>query len=437
MLPALLLAIQSPAVVTVRVDPQHVVRRDADRVVGINTNYLRDADANRPGARPFTEALSELQPRWLRYPGGEKSDWHLWSQPPYSAAKPMSLGWYANVAGERLDFDAYLRACLATGAEPLVVVGYDSFERTGRTEEEYLQDAAAWVRYAKTQEPRVRHWEIGNENWHNDSATPAHMARVIARFSKAMRAEDPEILLGTNGNAKPWWDALLPEASQHLDFLTLSQYSPWDWGSYDRFWKLPPPDLIGSLRAALEAAERHPGRGGKPLDVIVTELNSKDYGPGGWPDGNNLGHGLVTFEILGQCLLQPQVKAAMIWNTRWVDDDEAPTSQWYALGPKNELLPTGVALKLWSGIGPELVRAQTTDPTVAAYASRGPEGLRVWVVNRSREPKPVMFEIDGCHLQTPGRVWTGDSPDDPSPTVSDWAGSILPPVSVVLLESRG
>jgi len=108
--------------------------------------------------------------RWLRYPGGEKSDFYLWSEPPYQKPVPRSIGWYADAKGDRMDFDEFVRHAQAVHAEPYVVV-VRTEGRTGRTEAQWLESAVAGsLRQVETLQ--VRYWEIGNENWHNNTATP-------------------------------------------------------------------------------------------------------------------------------------------------------------------------------------------------------------------------------------------------------------------------
>lgn len=129
------------------VHPEQVLREGADRWLGINLNYIRDLDVNRPaGSRPLAAALDDLGVRWLRFPGGEKSDFHRFAKPPYAKPKPVSLGWYQEPQGKRMDFDAYIAICRKRGAEPYVVVACDSPERTGATWDEQLAHAVAWVR---------------------------------------------------------------------------------------------------------------------------------------------------------------------------------------------------------------------------------------------------------------------------------------------------
>lgn len=69
------------APVSLQVDPSRTLVELKGRPYGINVNYLKDDDSLRLAARPLAQALTEMGGAWLRYPGGEKSDWHLWSTP--------------------------------------------------------------------------------------------------------------------------------------------------------------------------------------------------------------------------------------------------------------------------------------------------------------------------------------------------------------------
>ena len=177
-----------------------VVRHDADRLFGINVNYIRDRDSNRPNARPLEAALDDMGARWLRFPGGEKSNYHLWSEPPYLHPAPISLGWYATPKGDRMDFDEFIRHVRATHSEPYVVVACSSEKQIGRTKPQQLEIAVAWVRYAKSKRYGVRYWEIGNENWNGNKATAVETAHTVVEFSRAMKAVDPSIFVGASGD---------------------------------------------------------------------------------------------------------------------------------------------------------------------------------------------------------------------------------------------
>ncbi len=409
---------------TLTVDGSRVLRSGADEVVGVNLNYLRDADANRPDARPMSEALSEMNARWLRYPGGEKSDWHLWSAPPYDEPAPVALGWYASVPGAKLDFDAYIALTRRVGARPYVVVGYDSLKRSGRTREQWLENAVSWVRYARASGAKVRHWEIGNENWHNQSATPEEMAEIVVEFARAMKAADPDILIGASGDPN-FWPHFLPVAAPALDFVSLSLYNAWNWKSYDFLLANPNTDLIAGARAALKAIDKYaPAADRARLQVVVAETNSKDYSQGGWGDANNWGHAIVLFETLGRLMAQPRVQSAMVWTTRWVEDTPARSSQWYVLGEANELLATGRAIELWQGAQSEMLAVQGNAGALQAYATRAPDrsALTLWIVNRGPEPiADVEIELRALpQFQSASvRRLSGTGPDDINPTWTD------------------
>ena len=419
---ALQSALADAPAVTLSVQADNVLRHGADKFVGVNLNYLRDADANRPHARPLNAALKDMGARWLRYPGGEKSDFYEWSPPPYDKPRPISLGWYASVAGQRLDFDQYAATARAVGAEPYVVAGYDTQKRTGRTKAEWISSAAAWVHYANVvRKYGVKYWEIGNENWHNGTATPTEMASIVGEFSRAMKAVDPTIKIGSSGNSDGWWSRFLPTAAPSLDFLTLSLYNCWGWKSYARFTQPPAPELIGDARTALNAIDRYalPADKGR-LKVIVSETNSKDYSDGGWPGTNTLGHTLVTFETLGRLMAQPRILTAMVWTTRWINDAEAKTSQWYALGPDNEILPTGRAIALWGRfVHADLLAVSGGTDLVTGYASRSADGraLTVWIVNRGLAALSVALALPPSSHSRTATLWrlSGTGPDDPSP----------------------
>lgn len=427
---ALALAALAPGQETVlTVAPAQALRRDADRWLGINLNYVRDADANRPPAAvPLTAALSDLGVRWLRYPGGEKSDFHRFAVPPYARPAPVSLGWYADRVGQRLDFDAYIATCRAVGAEPYVVVACSNapLGETERAEE--VAHAAAWVRYANRERGYgVRHWEIGNENWNAQPIAPAvplppeEMARMVARLAAAMRAVDPDLRLGASGNNADWWRRFLPGAAAHLDFLSVSIYPCWAWRSYDRLLAAPAPNLLEAAGTALRAIDVLPDPADRArLSVRVAEANSVDWSEDGWPKTNTLGHAIATFEILATLLHQPRIACAMLWNTRWMDDAEAPGSQFYAFDAGNRPLPAGMAVALWGRhLHPLLLPVTGGDGRLRAYASAAADGSAwtLWLVNPGRAAvQDIRIDLGGLPSGAATvRRFTGRDPDDAQP----------------------
>jgi len=97
------------------VDTRTVLRTLSGNPIGINFNYLRDDNHNRAAGSPSIQSvMKQMNVQWVRYPGGEKSDWHFFSTPPHEKADPKVLtynkgGYYQSVNDQDiLDFDEYI-----------------------------------------------------------------------------------------------------------------------------------------------------------------------------------------------------------------------------------------------------------------------------------------------------------------------------------------
>jgi alpha-L-arabinofuranosidase len=411
----------------VRVDPQKVVSPSIDGKVGINVNYLRDGDER---SRPISDAMAEMGVRHLRYPGGEKSDWVVWNRNGVGAPVPVPLGYYATAAvGHKiLDFDRFISFAREAKAEPHVVVAYDSFARTGVTKEQYLRSAIALLTYANIERGYgVVYWEIGNENWHNGTGSGREVAEIVVEFSRAMKKIDPSIKVGASGNTDAWWHDFLPIAADDLDFLTVSQYSCTNWGSYNYYHRNAKIDLVHTARGAVAAIDAYaPGRRDR-IEVVISEFNSMDYSERPWPKDNTLAHALVTFDILAQSASMEKVSYAMLWNTRWMEA-EKPDEIWYALGRDNELLPPGQALAAWGRFAHgDLVRTAAAEPIVAYCAQEKASGnLTVFVINKGLRELEVEVAIGGEKdlkevSYEAASAWSlsGDGPGDLKPRFSE------------------
>ena len=429
---------------TLFIDPGTVLSRLQGRPFGINVNYLRDHDANRPGARPLLEALREMNPGHLRYPGGEKSDWVL-----FDRGQPRPFGPYKAYAENHtlMSLDGFVALARGCGARPHVVVGYDSPARTGVSEDAYLDNALGLVRYANSEKGYgIEYWEIGNENWHNGTASPEEMARVVSRFSREMKKADPLIKICASGVKEDWWRRFLPLAGEDVDCLVVSQYSCMDWGGYGHFPGHSGIDLVGNAREAAACLRRYlPGRADR-IRVVLAELNSKDYadlfGRPHWADSNDLGHSLVTFGILCQMLEMPEAAYGMVWNTRWMDQEEEHARIWYGLDRDNRLLPSAMPLKiLGMFLGNEMVACEAPDACLA-FASKSADGSRlaafVIAKDEQAEMKASLSVRGGGYRLAERYEYSGQGAGDLSPALqqretggADALG--FPPVSLTTL----
>ena len=155
----------------------------------------------------------------------------------------------------------------------------------------------------------------------------------------------------------------------------------------------------------------------------------------------------MAFAVLGRLASEPRVESAMMWNTRWMTDRDAPNSPFYALGPKNELTPTGRALALWGAFAqPSMVAVEGHD----AFAARSDDGTRmtVWIMNPTTSARVVRLSIQGGNSLSRARrfrFWGRDDKDR-KPQWKELAVSLLqgdacvealPPVSVTVLALEG
>ncbi|HUQ64906.1 MAG TPA: hypothetical protein VM101_02055, partial [Flavitalea sp.] len=203
--------------------PDSILNDVSNHPVGINVDFFMDNDDFLKPAHSTTEALKSMGVRYLRYPGGEKSDLYLFSSPPYDKAEPVparkgkeALQDYNRVVAptymqfnrEVLNFDKYIEMCREVGAEPVVVVAADMYlldlppGNTLPTRDGLIKNAVEWVRYSNIKKKyNVKYWLIGNESWHKDNknSTAEIYAHDVVEFSKAMKAVDPSIKTVANG----------------------------------------------------------------------------------------------------------------------------------------------------------------------------------------------------------------------------------------------
>lgn len=131
---------QDPVIVNVY--PDATLNDVSHHPIGINVDFFMDNDRFLHPERSTADALKAMGVKYLRYPGGEKSDLYLFSKPPYDTSYPTlartgkgAVGGYARVLNkdfsdfnrEVLNFDNFIQLCAEVGAEPIVVVAADMY----------------------------------------------------------------------------------------------------------------------------------------------------------------------------------------------------------------------------------------------------------------------------------------------------------------------
>ena len=218
-------------------------------------------------------AVAAMGVRALRYPGGCFSDTYHWRDGVGPKAdRPLVKETFWTTVTQRLGgfgtsssfastpddvaaligppepnllgTDEFLQYCLDVDAEPFLVVNIG----TGTA-----QEAADWVRYCnvdRTSPRPVTYWSIGNETWGTHEfghSEPEVYGKRIVEFATAMRAVDPTIKVVAVGlpihdsggvlfdeqaggmvrhTARAWNQAVLAEAADHIDLLSIHWYFP-------------------------------------------------------------------------------------------------------------------------------------------------------------------------------------------------------------------
>jgi hypothetical protein len=386
------------------------------------------------------EALKYMGVKYLRYPGGEKSDLYLFGLPPYEKAQPAlaRTGGLADYPGvitddgrlvyDPLDFDEYMAICRSLDAEPVVVVAADCYllnvhkgEKLS-SREDLIRNATEWVRYANIKKKYgVRYWMIGNESWNsnNENSNAGIYARDVIDFSMAMKAVDSSILIIPNGAGEEFFKTVIEKAGDYIDRICVSNYGVFDFfRGYDTYrdtskcliWPAMTP--ISSIEKFATEAQK------KRLKVIVAEFGAIDWAQH-WTWNNDMGHAIVVFDMAGQLMVQPQVEFSCFWNTRWIESESNPGRDHDALDKDGNILPTGYSLMIWNKfLGKKMVKAEPSN-SIIPYASIDPEPGRLFVyfINKTEKAEKVKLSADRYKIKSIVQAWeyVGKTSDDMHP----------------------
>jgi len=433
---------KEPDGTVIHVYPDSVLADVSHHPIGINVDYYMDDDDYLKPERRTADALKDMGMKYIRYPGGNKSDFYFFSKPPWEKSEPTLartgkgavsgrhkvMKDYSEFAVDVLDFDEFIEMCREIGAEPILCVAADEYlidypeGCTWSTREELIEHAVEWVRYSNIKKGYgVKYWMIGNESWHgqNINSTAEIYARDVVGFSKAMKEVDPSIYIIPNGNSVAFCDTVLDIAGEYIDMFTISNYPIWDYRAGYATYRDTIQNLMHPVERAMTAINNYAaGNGGKKFDLIVCE-----YGPFDWANKwsfiNDMGHALCNFEMTGEQLLVPGIAFSQFWNTRWIDNDLDEHSVFDALDKNGNFNATGYTMMIWGNyLGDQMVKTSST-LHLRTFASYIPDGHRLYVylMNMIEEPQVAQLELEGFDLDSVIEAWelVGDGPDDVDP----------------------
>ena len=308
--------------INIQVYPDSVLSDVSHHPVGINLDYFTDDDNYLKPDRRTADALKAMGVKYLRYPGGNKSDFYFFSVPPYEESIPTlartgkgavggrhrMLKDYSEFAVDVLDFDEFIEMCREIDAEPIVTVAADEYlvdypeGCTWATREELIEHAVEWVRYSNLKKGYgVKYWMIGNESWHkqNVNSTAEIYAKDVVAFSRAMKEVDPSIYIIPNGNSQEFCETVLEIAGDHIDYFCISNYPVWEYKAGYATYRDTLQDLMHPVNRSLSAI-RNKGMANE-LKLIVCEYGPFDWAHD-WPFINDMGHALCNFEMTGNAI---------------------------------------------------------------------------------------------------------------------------------------
>ncbi len=442
-------AAEAPLPITFQIN--RILKDTAEHPLGIqDPTFLADVAGS--GA-----AIRRLGVRFLRV--GDPRD-AFWSEPPWERANPVAVlsgpsAWPANDrnymaadgrhfrADRTTDFEESLALAQAAGAEPIVILTYNSLYKPPADglvippRERFFAAAEAQVRYALHRKVRIRYWELGNELWNRGSNGHGAVAltdirRDLAELVPRLRAIDPGIRILVSGDSGTWYRQLLASAPL-LDAVNFSWYL-WEMSDgYESF--RASPDLLGGAAAftgALAAIDALPAPDRDRIGVVITEFNALDWAattvaaPGGrpgWENRNDLGHALCVFQMAGEALAHPRVRLASYWCSQWMwppwQPKIEPDSVYNALRQDGSPTATGLAVAAWGNhLLDAFVQVSAPAPLLRTWASRSADGkrLHVFLLNKDRNSHRVTLHGGGAPWKATG-AWrlAGEGPRDLHP----------------------
>jgi alpha-L-arabinofuranosidase len=429
------------APITIMVYPDSVLNDVSNHPVGINVDYFMDDDNYLKPAIRTDDALKAIGVKFLRYPGGNKSDLYLFSVPPYKKSQPTlartgkgAIDYervvkdYKEYRFDVLDFDEFIGICREVGAEPLIVVAADEYlvkypeGSTWTNREGLIKNAVEWVRYANIKKGyNVKYWMIGNECWHNnnENSSAEIYAKDVVDFSIAMKAVDPSIFVIPNGNSVEFFKDVLTIASGHIDYLCLSNYPVFNYTAGYVSYRDTLKDLMGPVKRALTAISNYASEEDKKkLKLLVVEYGPFDWAYK-WPMINDMGHNLCNFEMTGEQLKMPEIEFSCFWNTRWIENDTIENSVFDALDKNGNFNANGLGLMIWGNwLGKKMV-STTGTLHIRSFASYSPDenSLYIYLLNKNQKPANIKVIIEGYKTDMVEKAaqLTGTGPDDVDP----------------------
>lgn len=294
--------------VMVDVSTADVLHDISSAFLGVDLSYFNATDEIWEG-HGFNEKLRRAGVGSLRYPGGHETGFFHWEHPGVNGYEdrwaPKEQHGYAPYRGpfqttwvhpdewdtneSFMDFDQFMEACHAIGAEPVVGINLSSGRKYDRYQEG-IDMALRWLRYCEEQGYDVKYWFLECEPWHkenNYTFTDEEYIEDTLAYGRALKAEFPDIKLitnplgGRNFVNTEWLAWIIGETKEVVDYIDIHWYWAWHEGSFDHwlehtpigFHHYGPRHQMGYAEGVEMIREAAREAGAPDMGVMVLEWN--------------------------------------------------------------------------------------------------------------------------------------------------------------------
>lgn len=265
----------------------------------------------------FVAAFQSMGIGFIRWPGGELSDWYQGQSNTFSSCSPYG----PNPSNSFDDFMQDTVAGIPSNVAITVNYGTNSTCTAGGDP----AVAAAWVQYANvTNHYGIKYWTVGNEEYYptspDDNTLPhdptTYANRVATLFYPQMKAVDPTIQVGVDvlggqgctvatGNTCGWDNIVL--ANAEYDFVEVHVYPENGTNDSDSYLLTQGPTQLTNTIATVQSELSAAGRPGVPIYLGEFAGSSE-------PDKTEIS---ITGALFDGMVVGEVAKAGLIGATAW------------------------------------------------------------------------------------------------------------------------
>ena len=429
--------------------------------VGLSTLNYGDSDKRRSeGFKPFKNVMQDMNPGVLRFPGGIEASSYLWATAPsgeptsHAPAFQSSSRWPNSLNNivqdgkfvDAMNFDEFMDVSQTSGAYVTIVINFESmYTEDGPSKEFLIETAVRWVRYCKIKGyTNVKYWEIGNESdmessYNGMTSDPVVYGNDAKDFIIAMKNEDPSILVGINGFHDDFIKTSFDTVGEYIDFFVIHSYPFYEFtngytdfaegkGYYDDKYNTAIEALYKST-ISQESKDR--------IFFLVTEMGVIDWKyfetGNGW-NGNDVGHALGLFEIIGKFMSYDKIKAILPWGSHWIETSQN-TEIFNMLDEKNEYNAIAYGMLPWTHVGDGvMMNIDYISDDISVYAIDTGNTTVVMLLNKMSYPVSINLIIDKSISYT--YAYCGDSTESKTfkvKTMDQRIPTILEKLSITVL----